>query len=134
MKSALFDFLDSLCLVLSRKGRNEVKKLIKYNPKTVHIDRVFIALPIEHLRRNVLHCATKGVSLARVMHTTPEITDLNSLLISQKDVLQLQISMHNMARVHVGYCLDQLLENQCDLLFREHFSLVLDYLATKVLK
>lgn len=60
------------------------------------------------------------------MDTPTEITYLHIVELIQKDIFQLQISMHHISFMHVGQGLSDLLENGCYLLIRKHFLGLLD--------
>lgn len=85
--------------------------LIKQHPKRPNIHPIVIMRVENHLRSHVLISPTKGPPFCvDIFRSPPKITQLNVPKLINKQVLRLDVSVHDVIQVKVLDCLDGLCE------------------------
>lgn len=106
------------------KGQPSAKHHVQNNPGRPHIHlRTRVKLTTDNLRRSVVGRPATGLQKITVRHDIrqPKIGNLHIQVVVQKQVLWLQVSVHNLVSMTVFHCSDNLLEKPSGFILR-HLS------------
>lgn len=68
-----------------------------------------------------------------MMPTTSKITEFDIEVFIKKDVLEFNISMHDMSLVHISHCMNELLKDRSYFFVRKFFSFLMDLITKEIL-